>query len=77
MLLKENYWYLSSESKLDLHISIYNVVYTGVIPVVVGLMEQHVTSKGLLEKPNFYQYSSKNKGYTNLFLLLTFSDACK
>ena len=56
---------------------LYNVVYTGAIPIIVGLLEQNVGSKVLLDNPIFYNRSSNNELYnkTNLFLVIL--DSCK
>ena len=56
----------------EFHIMLYNVVYTGAIPIIVGLLEQNIGSKVLLDNPIFYNRSSNNELYnkTNLFLVI-------
>ena len=56
---------------------LYNVIYTGGIPIIVGLLEQNMPAKALMENPIFYQRCSQNKSYTTVNLFLIILDACE
>ena len=56
---------------------LYNVIYTGAIPILTGIFEQKLPSPDLASNPHLYETSSKNQSYTLRNLFLTFLDACK
>jgi len=61
----------------DLHITIYNIFYTGGIPVVVAVVDKILPAAALAKNPHLYQNSSKMKIYTKSAYWGTVLDASK
>lgn len=61
----------------DLHLTIYNIFYTGGIPLVVAVVDQILPAKTLAKNPHLYQHSSKMKIYTKGVYWGTVADASK
>jgi len=59
----------------EFHIMLYNVVYTGAIPILTGIFEQKLPCSELAQNPHLYATSSTNQSYTLRNLFLTFIDA--
>lgn len=59
----------------DLHITIYNIFYTGGIPLVVAVVDKILPAEALAQNAALYQYSSRMQIYTKTAYWGTVLDA--